>query len=88
MTFLRWRGSRRNVTAGDAADDTIAVYDAAGCWRGRSTHQDGKGISTRAAVERSRSHDHDGEDDRDSDHVCLNAAECAKVRPHRPPSGG
>ena len=29
VTFLRWRGSRRNVT-GDAAFDTIAFYDAAG----------------------------------------------------------
>ena len=71
VTFLRWRGSRRNVT-GDAAYDTVAFYDAAGRGRGRSTHQDGKGISTRAAVERSRSHDHDDEDDQGAVPLRLN----------------
>ena len=52
------QGDLARVT-GDAAYDTIAFHcrGCAGRERGRSTHQDGKGISTRAAVERSRPHD-------------------------------
>jgi len=47
---------------GDAAYDAIAFYDAVCTWRDcrGTTGQDGKGISTEAAVQRSRSHDSEG----------------------------
>ena len=59
-------GGLTSVT-GDAAYDTIAFYEmAAGAGRDRcgAAEQDGTGVATETAVERSRSNDQEDEDDR------------------------